>query len=154
MIPGGTPLASTSASGGGKASKEQDSQLIKDTAGTTHALSCGVPDCHSNETRYLKEAADMIEDFQRRGSRRKATEITLVECQKISSLLRTRSEACGTSLEEDEETKNIRADEVKWTDHGPVVQFCLFRPCQFVLFDWQTLAGWPRRMVPRLISSH
>ena len=31
-------------------------QLIKDTAGATHALSCGVPDLESNEARYLQES--------------------------------------------------------------------------------------------------
>ena len=34
--------------------------LVKDTAGATHALTCGVPDLESNETKYLKEALDMI----------------------------------------------------------------------------------------------
>ena len=59
------------------------SQLIKDTAGATHALSCGVPNRESNEVRYLQEALDMIEDFQRRGFSQGTTDITLVECQKI-----------------------------------------------------------------------
>ena len=45
-------------------------QLIKDTAGATHALSCGVADRDSHEIHSLQDAADMIEDFQRRGARR------------------------------------------------------------------------------------
>ena len=57
-------------------------QLLKDTAGATHALSCGVPDRESNGARYLQEALDTIEEFQRRGSSRGTTEITLVERQK------------------------------------------------------------------------
>ena len=44
--------------------------LIKDTAGATHALTCGVPDRESNETKYLKEALEMISDWQSRCSRR------------------------------------------------------------------------------------
>ena len=53
--------------------------LINDTAGATHTLSCGVPDRESNETRYLQEAVDLIEEFERRGSNQGTTEITLVE---------------------------------------------------------------------------
>ena len=30
-------------------------QLVEDTAGATHALSCGVPDRDSNEVRYLEK---------------------------------------------------------------------------------------------------
>ena len=59
--------------------------LVKDTAGATHALSCGVPDRECIELKYLQEALDMIEEFQRRGTRRgssrQQTEITLVERQ-------------------------------------------------------------------------
>ena len=55
--------------------------LVKDTTGTTHALR------ESNETKYLKEALDMINDWQSRSSRRRSeshdgqetTEIILVE---------------------------------------------------------------------------
>ena len=39
-------------------------QLVTDSAGATHALSCGVPDRDSNEVCYLQEALDMIEDVQ------------------------------------------------------------------------------------------
>ena len=39
--------------------------LVKDTAGATHALTCGVLDRESNETRYLRGATDMIEEWQR-----------------------------------------------------------------------------------------
>ena len=60
-------------------------QHIKDTAGATHALSCDVPDREPNEVRYLQEALELIEDFQRRGSCREATEITLVERLKKNS---------------------------------------------------------------------
>ena len=56
-------------------------QLIKDTAGATHALSCGVPDRELNEARFLQEALDLIEEFQRRRPSRGTTEITLVERQ-------------------------------------------------------------------------
>ena len=76
----------------------------------THTLSRGVPDGDSNEVRYLQEALDMIENFQRRGSRQEATEITLVERQKISSP--AEDEVGGMreftgEREEDEVTKNI-----------------------------------------------
>ena len=33
--------------------------LVKDTAGATHALTCGVPDRESNETKYLEEALEV-----------------------------------------------------------------------------------------------
>ena len=56
-------------------------QLIKDTAGATHALSCGVGDRESNEVRYLQEALDMIEEFQKRRSSQGTTEIILLERQ-------------------------------------------------------------------------
>ena len=63
----------------------ESGQLVKDTAGATHALSCGVPDRECNEEKYLQEALDMIEEFQRRGSRRgsssQQTEIILTERQ-------------------------------------------------------------------------
>ena len=42
-------------------------QLIRDTSGATHALSCGTID--------MQEALDMMEDFQRLGARRKVAEI-------------------------------------------------------------------------------
>ena len=45
-------------------------QLVTDTAGASHALSCGVPDRGSNEAKYLQEARDIIDDSQRRNSRR------------------------------------------------------------------------------------
>ena len=41
-------------------------QLVKNTAGLAHALSCGVLDRHSNEATCLGEALNMIDDFQRR----------------------------------------------------------------------------------------
>ena len=53
-------------------------QLIKDTAGATHALSCGVPDRETNEARCLPEALDLIEEFQRR-------EPSRVERQQLTS---------------------------------------------------------------------
>ena len=56
-------------------------QLVKDTADATHALSCGALDRESNEARDLQEALDVTEEFQRRGSGRGTTEITLVERQ-------------------------------------------------------------------------
>ena len=55
-------------------------QLIKDTV-APHAQSCGVPDRESKEARFLQEALDMIEEFQRREPSRGTTEITLVERQ-------------------------------------------------------------------------
>ena len=57
-------------------------QLMQDTAGATHALSCGTTDRDSNEVRYLEEALDMMEDFQRRIARRDVAEIILVERQR------------------------------------------------------------------------
>ena len=56
-------------------------QLIRDTAGATHALSCGSTDRDSNEVRYFREALDMIGDFLRWGARREVAEIILVERQ-------------------------------------------------------------------------
>ena len=61
--------------------------LVKDTAGATHALACGVPDRESNETKYLKDALKVIIDWQSRCPRRSAegradrdtTEVVLVE---------------------------------------------------------------------------
>ena len=51
-------------------------QLIR----ATHGLSCAACQIRdSNKVRYLHEALDMIEDFQRRVCRREATENTLVE---------------------------------------------------------------------------
>ena len=44
--------------------------VFKDTAGAARALSCGVPNRDSNETKFLQEAPDMIDDYQRRSSRR------------------------------------------------------------------------------------
>ena len=44
--------------------------VVKDAASATHALTCGVPDRESNETTCLKEASDMINDWQSRCSRR------------------------------------------------------------------------------------
>ena len=36
--------------------------LVRETANVTHAHACGVPDRESNETKYLREATDMIEE--------------------------------------------------------------------------------------------
>ena len=66
-------------------------QLIKNTAGATHAISCGVPDGESNEARCLQDTLDMIEEFQRRGSSRGTAEITLVERQQKAHLTKVRS---------------------------------------------------------------
>ena len=46
--------------------------LVKDTAGATLALTRGVLDRESNETKHLKEALDMIHDWQSRCSRRRS----------------------------------------------------------------------------------
>ena len=61
-------------------------QLVKDTAGATHSLSCGVLDRDSNKEKYLREALDMIDDTHRRTSWRgsasqETTEVILVERQ-------------------------------------------------------------------------
>ena len=56
--------------------------LVKDTAGTIHALTCAVPHRKTNEVRYLQEALDLTAEFQRRGSRRSSShqmEINLVQ---------------------------------------------------------------------------
>ena len=61
--------------------------LVKDTAGATHALAYGVPDRELNETKYLKDALKVINDWQSRCSRRlseghldrDSTEVVLVE---------------------------------------------------------------------------
>ena len=39
--------------------------LIKETANATHSLTCAIPDRVSKETKYLGEATDMIEEWQR-----------------------------------------------------------------------------------------
>ena len=57
-------------------------QLTRDTAGATHALSCGTTDRDCNEVRYLQESLDMIEDFQRRDARRKVADIIMVKRQR------------------------------------------------------------------------
>ena len=54
-------------------------QLIRDTAGASHALSCGTTDRDCNEVKYLQEAVGMIENFQRQDTRREVAEIILVE---------------------------------------------------------------------------
>ena len=46
--------------------------VAKDTAGATHAVTPGVPDRESNETPYVKEALDMINDWQSRCCRRRS----------------------------------------------------------------------------------
>ena len=74
-------------------------ELVRDTEGATHALSCGVPDRDSNETEYLKEALERMNDWQDRCSRRPSgshdgpdtTEVVLcretavVYCGRVSS---------------------------------------------------------------------
>ena len=52
---------------------------IRDTAGTTHALSCGTTDRDCNAVRYLQEALDTIQNVQRRDTRREVPKIMLVE---------------------------------------------------------------------------
>ena len=37
---------------------------VKETAAATHSLTCGVPDRESNEIRYLKQATELIEEWQ------------------------------------------------------------------------------------------
>ena len=44
--------------------------LARDSASATHALSCEVPDRDSNETKYLREALEMIDEWQAHCSRR------------------------------------------------------------------------------------
>ena len=44
--------------------------LVKVTASSTHALSCGAPDRDSNETKDLREALEMINEWHTRCSRR------------------------------------------------------------------------------------
>ena len=50
-------------------------QLIR----ATRPLSCGTTDRDCNEVKFLQEALDMIEDFQRRDTRREVAEIIPVE---------------------------------------------------------------------------
>ena len=38
---------------------------VRETANATHALACGVPDRESNETKYLREDTETIEEWQR-----------------------------------------------------------------------------------------
>ena len=37
---------------------------VKEAAAATHSLTCGVPDRESNEIRYLKQATELIEEWQ------------------------------------------------------------------------------------------
>ena len=37
---------------------------VKEAAAATHSLTCGVPNRESNEVRYLKQAAELIEEWQ------------------------------------------------------------------------------------------
>ena len=61
--------------------------LVKDTTSAPHALSCGVPDRDSIETKHFGEALEMIDAWQARCSRRSSddhnghetTEVVLVE---------------------------------------------------------------------------
>ena len=39
---------------------------VKETAAANHSLTCGVPDRESNEVKYLREAAELIEEWQTR----------------------------------------------------------------------------------------
>ena len=48
--------------------------LVRDTASATHALSCEVPDRDSNETKYLREALEIIDEWQARCSRRSSAD--------------------------------------------------------------------------------
>ena len=57
--------------------QERVGQLIR--AGDTRAWSCGVTDRDCSAVKYLQEAWDMIEDFQRRDTRREIAENFLVE---------------------------------------------------------------------------
>ena len=38
--------------------------LVRETANASHALTCGVPDREGNETKYLREATEMIEEWK------------------------------------------------------------------------------------------
>ena len=40
-------------------------RAVRAAAQATHSLTCGVPDRDSNETKYLREATELIEDWQR-----------------------------------------------------------------------------------------
>ena len=42
---------------------------MKETASSTHALSCGVPDRDNNEAEYLREALEMIDARARPSTR-------------------------------------------------------------------------------------
>ena len=55
-------------------------QLIHDTAGAIHALSCCTTERDCNGVKYIQKALDQIEDFQRRDTRLEVAEIILVEC--------------------------------------------------------------------------
>ena len=37
---------------------------VKEAAAATHSLTCGVPDRESNEIRHLKQATELIEEWQ------------------------------------------------------------------------------------------
>ena len=62
-------------------------ELYEAGVGATHPLACGVPDRESNETKYLRDALEMINDWQSRCSRRSSeghsdeetTEVVLAE---------------------------------------------------------------------------
>ena len=39
-------------------------EAMQAVAKATHSLTCGVPDRESNETKYLREATELIEEWQ------------------------------------------------------------------------------------------
>ena len=59
-------------------------ELIGDTAGETHSLSCGTPDRGCNEEKYQQEALDFVESFHRRDTHREESEVKLAECSSSS----------------------------------------------------------------------
>ena len=46
-------------------------ELVRDTAGATHSLSCGTTDLDCNDVKYLQEALGMPESFHRRDTRKR-----------------------------------------------------------------------------------
>ena len=38
---------------------------VKETAAAIHSLTCGIPDRENNETQFLKQATELIEEWQK-----------------------------------------------------------------------------------------
>ena len=82
-------------------------EFVRNTASATHTLFCGVLERDSNETKYLKEALEMIHGWQARCSRRSSGshdggprgETAVVYCGRVPYYLREKyTNLCGIGM--------------------------------------------------------